>query len=113
MVRRSASSSVAISGRQYSWSHSTGTRIGSELLQEADVVLVEDPQVRNAMLEHRDPLDSHPEGEPLHLLGVVSVLADVAEHVRIDHPGAQDLEPGVPLADRAAQAVRARSVAAV
>ena len=40
-------------------------RASAELLQEADVVLVEQPQVGDAVLEHRDPLDPHPEREAL------------------------------------------------
>src|SRR3712207_7689583 len=36
----------------------------------------------HAVLEHGYPLDAHPEGEPLHALGVVARLGDVAEHVR-------------------------------
>ena len=46
-----------------------------ELLQEADVVLEEHPQVGDPVLEHRDPLDAHAEGEALHRLGVVAALA--------------------------------------
>ena len=52
-----------------------GRASAHELLQEADVVVVEQPQVGDAVLEHRDPLDPHPEREPLHALGVVAVLA--------------------------------------
>ena len=47
----------------------------SELLQHPHVVLEELAQVGDAVLEHRDPLDPHPEGEALDPLGVVAVLA--------------------------------------
>src|SRR3954454_7954227 len=79
--------------------------LSPELLQEAQVVLVEHPQVGDAVLEEGDPLDPHAEGEALHALGVVAVLGDVAEHVRVDHAGAEDLDPTRALAQRAARAV--------
>src|SRR5579884_2711612 len=123
MVRRSAICAVSSGGEQYSRSQASGTLISApppspELLQEADVVVVEQPQVGNAVLEHRDPLDPHPEGEALDPLGVVAVLAHVLEHVGVDHPGAQDLDPALapaqaaPLAGggHAAFAVKARDV---
>ena len=44
----------------------------SELLQEAQVILVVEAQVGDAVLEHRDPLDPHAPREALHLLGVVA-----------------------------------------
>src|SRR3712207_8943657 len=42
-----------------------------ELLQDSDVVLEELAEVGNAVLEQRDPLDPHAEGETLHPVGVV------------------------------------------
>src|SRR6201995_4365123 len=113
MASRSASSKVLSSGRQYSWSHSIGTLIASELLQEADVVVVEQPEVRDAVLEHRDPLYPHAECEPLLLLRVVAVVGHVGEHVGVDHAGAEDLDPGRPLAQRAALPVGGDAVDAV
>src|SRR3954447_11881604 len=85
----------------------------SELVQEPDVVLVEHPQVGHAVLEERDPLDPHAEREALDALGVVAVLAHVAEHVRVHHPGAEDLDPARALAQRAARAVLHEAVVAV
>src|ERR1700751_2716443 len=84
-----------------------------KLLQEADVVLEEERQVGDAWLQHRDPLDSHPEREALRGLGVIGP-ADEPEDVRVDHPGAQDLDPARALAQRVALArrERARAVAA-
>src|SRR4051794_35502184 len=61
--RRCASSARA-------WSR----RRSSKLLQEAQVVVVEQPQVGDAVLEHRHPFDAQPEGEALDALGVVAVL---------------------------------------
>ena len=54
------------------------------------------------MLEHRNPFDADPERESVDLLRVIAVIADVLEHVRIDHPRAEDLDPAVALAQRAA-----------
>ena len=69
-----------------------------ELPQEPQVVVVEQPQVGDAVLEEGDPLDAHPEREALDPLGVVAVRSHVAEHVRVDHPGAEDLDPAGALA---------------
>src|SRR4029079_16169257 len=84
----------------------------SELLQQTDVVLEELAQVGYAVLELGDPLDSHAEGESLDPLRVVPVLLDDPEHVGVDHPGAQDLDPADSLAERIAGAVREPSTAA-
>src|SRR5581483_9891239 len=123
MARRSASACASISGAQYSCSHSSGTRISrhlrvrrspsAELLQEADVVVVEQAQIGNPVLEHGDPFHTHAEGEALNLLWVVAVVPHVLEHIRIDHPGAQDLDPCRALAQRAALAVSRDAVGAV
>src|SRR5205085_2516663 len=77
-------------------------RASAELLQEPDVVVEEHAQVGDAVLQHRDALDAHPERPALDLLGVVAVLADVREHVRVDHAGAEDLDPAGALAEVAA-----------
>src|SRR5439155_25595950 len=69
-----------------------------ELRTKAPVVLVEEPEVLDAVAEDRDAVDAEAEGEALHLLGVV---ADGAQHVRMDHAGAEHLEPPPPAADAA------------
>src|SRR5262245_32523427 len=43
-----------------------------ELSEEPQVVFVEQADVVDAVLEHRDPLESHPECESRDLLGVVA-----------------------------------------
>src|SRR5919201_2580734 len=98
---RAASSSSGTSTATYSRNQLIGTLI-SELPQEAKVVLQEHPEVGNAVAEQGDPLLAEAEGETRHLVGVV---ADVAEHVRVDHPGAGQLDPARSLARRAAGAV--------
>src|SRR5262249_43023031 len=65
-----------------------------ELLQEAQVVLVEQPDVLDAPFEERDALDAHAEGEA----GVaLRVVADGFEQRRMDHAAAEDLDPAGPL----------------
>src|SRR5207244_11418606 len=71
-----------------------------ELAEEAQVVLEEEADVVDAVLEHRDPLDAHAERPPRDRLGIVP---HIAEHLRVDHPRAQDLQPAR-LADAAAHA---------
>ena len=75
-----------------------------ELLQEAQVVLVEQPDVVDAVLQHRDALHADAEREPGDLLRVV---ADGFEHRRVDHAAAENLEPAGVLADAAARAAAA------
>src|SRR5687768_12823163 len=76
----------------------------SELLQEPEVVLVQEAQAGDAVLERRDALDPHPPREALVALGVVAVLAHVAEHRGVDLAGAEQLDPPLALADGAAGA---------
>src|SRR5665647_549429 len=81
--------------------YSHGLRLLSELPQEADVVVVEQAQVGDAVLEHRHALDAQAEGEAAVLLGVV---IDELVGCRVDHAGAHDLEPAGVLAGAAALA---------
>ena len=74
-----------------------------ELLEEAQVVLVEQADVVDAVLQHRDALDAEAEREAGDLLGVV---ADGFEHRRVHHAAAEDLEPAGVLADAAARCRR-------
>src|SRR5918994_2866425 len=102
------------SGRDRSTRAATCTESSSELLQHPHVVLEELAQVGHAVPQHRDPLDPHAEGEALDPLRVVAALPHEAEHVRIDHPGAEDLDPARALAQRVAAPVvqMARATAA-
>src|SRR5205807_9482080 len=82
----------------------------SELLQKAQVVLVVQTQIRDAVLEHRDALDAHAPREALHLLGVVAGRVrlrglDIRVDVRVDLPGTEHLEPALALAQGTARAV--------
>src|SRR3954470_8993970 len=88
-------------------------RASSELFQEAQVVVVEQPDVRHPVLQRRDPLDPHAPGEALVALGVVAVLAHVLEHVRVDLAGAEQLDPTLALAERPARAVPQEAAVAV
>src|SRR3954454_12415784 len=133
MVRRSSSAFESSPGSMWSCSQRSGSLIGllrvrgvahavlsnrrprrsSELLRDPQVVVVEQPQVGHAVLERGDALDAHPPGEALVALGVVAVLAHVAEDVGIHLAGAQQLDPALALAQRAARAVAQEPVRAV
>src|SRR6266550_1190996 len=64
--------------------------MGSELPQEADIVLEEQAEVGDVVLEHRQAVQPGAEGKA----GiVVRVDAAVAEYLRMDHARAQDLQP--------------------
>src|SRR5262249_7645861 len=93
-VRRSASCAGGRSNSTNSRSQERGTLIGvspsSELLEEAQVVLEEQADVRDAVLEHLDPLRAHPEREALVALRVEPT---VLEHDRVDHAGTEDRHP--------------------
>ena len=54
-------------------------------------------QVGDAILEHGDAVEPHAEGEALVALRIEPAVAD---HVRVHHAGAEDLEPAAGLADR-------------
>ena len=75
----------------------------AELLEEAHVVVVEAlarAGCRTCSIATRSmPM---PNAQPDHDLGVVAV--DEAEHVRVDHAGAEDLDPALALAHAAAAA---------
>src|SRR5690349_24125281 len=88
------------------------TAHSSELLQEPQVVLEHLPQVRHAMAQHRYAVDAHPEREALDALRVVAHLRHEAVDVRIDHPGAEYLDPAGALAEGVARAVREVAAAA-
>src|SRR5690242_19952387 len=70
-------------------------------MQEAQVVAGEQPDVVDAIAQHGDPLDAQPEGEAAILVGIV---ANIAQHARINLAGAAHLEPAAVLADAAARA---------
>src|SRR4051794_38269885 len=100
-VSRSASSSAARSVGQTSRSQDRTTFTGAcppsssdaaELLEEADVALVEQSDIRDAVHGHRRPVDAEAEREPRVALGVVP---DVLQDDRMYHAGAEDLDPSV------------------
>src|SRR5262245_44836326 len=64
--------------------------------EPAHVGLEEGAQVRHAVFEHGDAVDAHAPGEPLVL---VRIDADVAQHVRMHHPAAEDLHPVLAFAE--------------
>ena len=61
-----------------------------KLLQKTLVVFEEESQVVDTVAQHRQALDTHAERITQVFL---AVDADMAEHLGVDHPAAQDLEP--------------------
>src|SRR5688572_6325329 len=101
MASRSAISTVLASTWTYSRSQESGT-FTSELAQEPEVVLPQEPERGQAMAEHGDALEAHAEGEAAPLLWVD---AGETENVRVHHAGARDLDPARVPAHRASLAV--------
>src|SRR5437867_4912485 len=100
LTRRSAACPAVSRRSTNSRTHAYGIFIASrELLQEAQVVLEEQPQIVDAVLQHRDALDTHAERPAGDLLGVV---AEVAQPLRMPHAGARDVDPAALFAERAA-----------
>src|SRR5690606_16272219 len=96
MVSSSAIRAESQSGEQNARSQFSGNLIScspasaSELLEEAQVVLVEHPQVADAVAQHGQALDAGPEGETDVALGI---QADVAHDVRMHLPRPADFQP--------------------
>src|ERR1700758_352295 len=81
----------------------------SKLLQDAQVVLPEEPDVGNAVALRGDPVDAE---TPREAGPLVRVVADVSEDSGIDGAGTAHLEPACVLAENAPFAVaeKARDV---
>src|SRR5881296_1574719 len=71
-----------------------------ELRQESQIVFEEQPDVVDAVLEHRDALDAKTEREPCEELRVV---AHLLEHRGVDHPRAAHLDVAGALAAAASK----------
>src|ERR1700691_4866227 len=132
IVRRSSIAAVSRSGEQYSRSQFSGTFIrpspservqgyvenwgSSKLLQETQIVFVVEAQIRDSVLQHRDPLDPHPPRIPLNLLGVIAGTIGlrgrhVGVNVGIDLACAEHLQPALTLTQRTARAVAHEALA--
>ena len=73
----------------------------SELLEEADIVVVEETEVVDAVADHRKTFDTKAEGEAGNSFGIV---ADVLEDGGIHNARAADFNPAGAFADAAARA---------
>src|SRR5689334_9781265 len=73
----------------------------SELLQEAQVGFVEQPDVVHVVLQHRHALDTE---SPRVAVPLRRVDATVTQHLRVDHAAAAHLEPTLVPAALAAHA---------
>ena len=55
----------------------------------AQITVIECAQVRNAIFQHRNPLNPHAKGKTLIFLGVI---ATIRQHPWIDHAGTKDFQ---------------------
>src|SRR3569833_853395 len=62
----------------------------------AQIAVEEVAQVRQAVFEHGDAVESHAPGEALIFVGVD---AAVAQHIGVDHAAAENLQPVLALAE--------------
>src|SRR5258705_3199524 len=103
LTSRSAACAAVSRRSTNSRTHPYGIFIGSrELPEEPQVVLEEQPEIVDAVLQHRDPLDAHPERPAREFLGVI---ADILQDPRMHHPAAENLQPPPLLAQPATVAV--------
>src|SRR5437870_5067109 len=112
MIKASASSSGASTTSTSSRSQLRvifTVAASSELSQKAQVVLIEEANVGDAVLQHRHALDSHAERKARDRLGIVT---DGAEHLGMDEAGSENFEPPRRLAHATRIAVREPSRAA-
>src|SRR5437773_2035135 len=99
LTSRSAACAAVSRRSTNSRTHPYGIFIGSrELPEEAQVVLEEQPQIVDAVLQHRDALDAHPECPAGEFLRIV---ADILQDPGMHHPAAENLEPAPLLAQPA------------
>lgn len=90
------------SGRAYVRDEAAASTWFLELPQKPHVALKQHPQVGNVVFETRHALDTYTKGEARIDF---RIDARIAQHVRIDHAAAQDLEPSRSLAEAATFAV--------
>src|SRR4051812_20618029 len=74
-------------------------RLDRELIEKAQVVLIEQANIVHAVLEHGQPFDADAERKPADLL---RVIADRFEDGRMHHAAAENFEPAGLFADRTA-----------
>src|SRR6266581_2790701 len=83
--------------------HGAGSRTSllrapCELFKEAYIGIEEQPNIRNAVPQHRDPLGAH---APRVACVLLAIDVDVLQHGGMYHAGAQDLHPAGLFAGRA------------
>src|SRR5580658_10397153 len=77
-----------------------------KLLQESNIALKEVLQIVHPILQQREPVHAHPEGESGDFLRVISVVLHKLKHVRIHHAAAQHFNPSRLLARTARSIIR-------
>ena len=75
-----------------------------ELMEEPLVILKKESDVVDAVLQHGDPLDTGPKGKTR---VIVRTIPYAPKHLRVNHPGPENLQPSGlgadPTADPAAE----------
>src|SRR5260370_8677652 len=79
-------------------------KFSCELLQKADITLIEQLDVINLIHAHGNALNAHAESEAADLGRVVAVAFDELEDVGVNHAAAQQFDPSPLLAAPAALA---------
>jgi len=62
-------------------------------MEKAQIILIEKPDIVDAVFEHGDPLYSHAEGKAGILLRIVT---DCLEYLGVNHTRSQNLQPSPP-----------------
>src|SRR6266567_8598822 len=65
----------------------------SKLLQKPHIPLKEILNIIHSILQQRQPVHAHPEGESGNFLRVVPVVLHELKHIRINHPASEHLNP--------------------
>src|SRR5262245_59139456 len=106
--RRAGSTATSTNSLSQESGTFTGFSSSPELLQEAEVVLVEEADVVDAVADHGHAVDAEAERESGHLLRVVDHVSELPVHRLVDRgvhdPRPHDLEPSRLLAHAAALA---------
>ena len=91
-----ANLAVACSGHEPGMQRRRIKRGKPVMPQPAQVAVKKGAQIGDPVFQHGDPVDPHPKGKALPL---IRVNPSGAQHMRMHHAGAQNLQPAVAFAD--------------
>src|SRR5437868_2736825 len=64
-----------------------------ELFQKPDIPLEEQLQIIQPILQHRDPVHTHPKRKARDFLGIISIVLHEFENIRVHHPATENFNP--------------------